>query len=496
MKDSSKKSALFQLLGLALIFVILSAYVLGSFYVRSRSEARDYIEKKFISAAEDRGNQVETRLSGLAETAAPIGSLLGKAGLQDREESVRLLGALADNTDAYLAVYAGPSGSGVDSRGRDRELSGEAYFSMLEETAFFYGQDEGTDEKNALIAAVPCRENGKTSGMLYVYLDSCRLEEMLELPAYGDKAFYLLTDGGGTIMAQGGYPGNFAAEGNLKKAMGRAEFDGEESPDTAWKKIQGYKEGTIAVSMDGAGYELFFSPIGINDWRFYVGVREEFLANSRNEYLAPVRKTIVGILLTVGLFSGLLLITNFINKYFYNEHKKVLEEKASKDLLTDLSNKTATEYLIKDYIETHPDSQGLLFVLDVDNFKKINDTQGHAFGDEVLRKLGTRLRGECRITDIVGRTGGDEFIIFMKDIKEESIFIKEAQRLHRFFGDFQVGEYVKYSPAASIGVAVYPRDGRTFEELYKAADSALYSVKRNGKNGVAFYETKMNVKME
>lgn len=85
MKDSSKKSALFQLLGLALIFVILSAYVLGSFYVRSRSEARDYIEKKFILAAEDRGNQVETRLSGLAETAAPIGSLLGKAGLQDRE---------------------------------------------------------------------------------------------------------------------------------------------------------------------------------------------------------------------------------------------------------------------------------------------------------------------------------------------------------------------------------------------------------------------------
>ena len=51
-------------------------------------------------------------------------------------------------------------------------------------------------------------------------------------------------------MAQGGYPGNFAAEGNLKKAMGRAEFDGDESPDTAWKKIQGYKEGTIAVSMD------------------------------------------------------------------------------------------------------------------------------------------------------------------------------------------------------------------------------------------------------
>ena len=143
MKDSSKKSALFQLLGLALIFVILSAYVLGSFYVRSRSEARDYIEKKFISDAEDRGEQVETRLSGLAETAAPIGSLLGKAGLQEREESVRLLGALADNTDAYLAVYAGPSGSGVDSREGTGSFPGRRIFPCLRKLLFFTGRMKG-----------------------------------------------------------------------------------------------------------------------------------------------------------------------------------------------------------------------------------------------------------------------------------------------------------------------------------------------------------------
>lgn len=496
MKDSSKKSALFQLLGLALIFVILSAYVLGSFYIRSRNKINISIEKKFVSVADYWGEQVNARISGLAEAAMPIGSLLGRKGLRNREECIRLLDALADNTDAYMAVFAEPSGFGVDNRGRDRELSGEAYFAMLGETAFFYTQDDGADGKSALIAAVPCRENGRSAGMLYVYLEPGRLEEMLKLPAYGDNAFYLLADSSGRIMAQGGYPGNFAAEGNLKKAMEQAEFDGEESLDSALKKIQGYKEGIIAAAMDGAGYELFFSSTGINDWRFYVGVRDKFLAKSRNEYLGPVRNTILGILLTVGLFSGLLLITNFINKYFYIEHKKVLEEKASKDLLTDLSNKAATEFLIKEYIETHPDSQGLMFVLDVDNFKKINDTLGHAFGDEVLRELGTRLRGEFRITDIVGRTGGDEFIIFMKDIKEESILIKEAQRLHRFFGTFQVGEYVKYSPAASIGAAVYPRDGRTFEELYKAADNALYSVKRKGKNGVAFYGAGVNVKME
>lgn len=496
MKDSSKKSALFQLVGLALIFVTLLAYVLGSFYTKSRNEISNYIEKKFVSAADDWGEQVKARIFVLAESAAPVGSLLGEEGLQNREECIRLLSALADNTDAYMAVFAEPSGFAVDNRGRNRELSGREYFSMLEETAFFYTQDDGGDGEKALIAAIPCRKNGKASGMLYVYLHPERLTDMLDIPAYGDNAFYLLADSSGRIMAQGGYPGKFASEGNLKKAMEGAEFSKEESLDSALKKIQSYKEGIIAASIDGAGYKLFFSSTGINDWRFYIGVRDKYLIKSRNVYLGIVRKTVVGILLTVGLFSGLLLITNFINKYFYNEHKKVLEEKASKDLLTDLSNKASTESQIKEYIETHPDSQGLMFVLDVDNFKKINDTLGHAFGDEVLRELGTRLRGQFRITDIVGRTGGDEFIVFMKDIKDESIFIKEAQRLHQFFGTFQVGEYVKYSPAASIGAAVYPRDGRTFEELYKAADSALYSVKRKGKNSVAFYDAGVNGKME
>lgn len=92
------------------------------------------------------------------------------------------------------------------------------------------------------------------------------------------------------------------------------------------------------------------------------------------------------------------------------------------------------------------------------------------------------------------RTGSA--IIFLKDMEEEGIFFREASRLRQFFNSFQVGEYVKYSPSASIGAAVYPRDGRTFEELYKAADCALYTVKRGGKNQVAFYGNETYVKVE
>ena len=160
--------------------------------------------------------------------------------------------------------------------------------------------------------------------------------------------------------------------------------------------------------------------------------------------------------------------------------------------MTDLNNKMATERKIREYMEKYPDKQGVLFVLDVDNFKKINDTMGHAFGDEVLRSLAVRLQSMFRATDIVGRTGGDEFMVFLKDIREISMIEREGRKIEQFFHQFEVGEYVKYSVTASVGAAVFPGDGKSFEELYKAADNALYVSKRHGKNQLSFYKKPEN----
>ena len=169
-----------------------------------------------------------------------------------------------------------------------------------------------------------------------------------------------------------------------------------------------------------------------------------------------------------------------------------LEEKADTDLLTGLYNKLATERKIKDYMADHPDTPGMMVLLDLDNFKKINDTKGHAFGDEVLRTLGMRLSPLFRSTDIVGRIGGDEFMVFIKGISDAEDVMKQSGKIVKFFRDFQVGDYVKYSATASIGVGLYPKEGTTFEELYKAADKALYISKNNGKNQVAFMDEELN----
>jgi len=129
----------------------------------------------------------------------------------------------------------------------------------------------------------------------------------------------------------------------------------------------------------------------------------------------------------------------------------------------------------------------MLFLFDVDNFKKINDTKGHAFGDEVLRTLGETLSSQFRVTDIIGRIGGDEFMIFLKNIPNDEIATREAEKIMYYFKHFQAGGYVKYSATASVGVAMFPNDGADFDSLYRSADEALYRAKEGGRNQLRFH---------
>jgi len=181
-------------------------------------------------------------------------------------------------------------------------------------------------------------------------------------------------------------------------------------------------------------------------------------------------------------------ILNIIQIYISNKNTEDLKDMAETDQLTGLKNKLATETEIKEYIAEYPDSLAMMFIVDIDNFKKINDTMGHAFGDEVLRELGRNIGINFRVSDIIGRTGGDEFTIFLKNLKEDANTLREAQKLIYFFKHFQVGDYVKYSVTASIGAAVFPEHGSDFDTLYKSADAALYKSKKRGKAQLSFFD--------
>lgn len=155
------------------------------------------------------------------------------------------------------------------------------------------------------------------------------------------------------------------------------------------------------------------------------------------------------------------------------ETKKRLES----DALTGALNRTSLWEKANAAIKRHPNSIFALLMLDMDDFKGVNDSCGHSEGDRLLRELVTRLRSVMREQDLLGRVGGDEFILCMTDVPSEQPVLARAQKICKLLHfDSESG-----ATSVSVGVAMYPRDGKTVDELYRKADEALYRAKHEGK---------------
>ncbi len=164
-----------------------------------------------------------------------------------------------------------------------------------------------------------------------------------------------------------------------------------------------------------------------------------------------------------------------------------LIDKAERDPLTKLYNKTATKTLIQSFLRTDSrDTLDAFIIVDVDNFKQVNDTLGHLFGDSVLSDLAAELQDLFRANDVIGRIGGDEFIVFLRGMNHKSHIASKADDICKIFSlIYNDDDGIKVS--GSLGIALFPDDGDTFDDLYKKADIALYSSKRAGKSCFTFY---------
>ncbi len=172
--------------------------------------------------------------------------------------------------------------------------------------------------------------------------------------------------------------------------------------------------------------------------------------------------------------------------------KKSLERKASHDLMTQVLNKVSFEEKVSALFDasTNSSKHALVFI-DLDDFKGVNDSLGHAFGDFLLISVGKRLQRVVRESDLIGRVGGDEFVLLLRDIGTTNSALVRAnimlETLRREFCNEGKSKSIK----ASLGVAIYPEHGQTYKELIHKSDIALYSSKGNGKNLVTLYNPKL-----
>lgn len=206
----------------------------------------------------------------------------------------------------------------------------------------------------------------------------------------------------------------------------------------------------------------------------------------KDGHIGWIESMCVPILDDDGQMTGALGINRDITSRI--EEKERLNNLAHYDQLTEIPNR----YLLLDRV-THliekaerNNTEFALLYLDLDNFKGINDTRGHAFGDQVLKAIATGIKQSIRNSDTVARIGGDEFVILIEDITDKNDISMIANVLIDTLRTPLTINDDDIKVSGSIGIAVYPDDGLTTDELLASADKAMYKAKETGKDTFVF----------
>lgn len=192
------------------------------------------------------------------------------------------------------------------------------------------------------------------------------------------------------------------------------------------------------------------------------------------------------------------VITNYVGVFAdITEMKRSqtqLNSLVNHDPLTGLPNRRLINHLFTHALQraNRNEQQAAVLFIDLDRFKNINDSLGHYSGDQLLLGVTERLRASLRESDIVGRLGGDEFIVLLENLHDKADATQKAHDiLDALRREFMIDHHAIFV-GASIGISMYPHDGQDVESLIKAADLAMYEVKNNGKNHVSFYDAALS----
>ncbi len=235
------------------------------------------------------------------------------------------------------------------------------------------------------------------------------------------------------------------------------------------------------VNILGVPYKAIYWPIRNNEGDF-LGIW--FLGNNEKEARASI------IYHSLLCFIATLIISCiicFISIYFVNGMVNPLKKQSITDELTGVFNRYGIEKL---FSAIHRDAEpaGSFILIDLDNFKDVNDTLGHPTGDYVLKRTARVLKDFFRNADIVCRLGGDEFLVYAPDLHDETIIKKKIRQLSTMLKyGYNLGGNDTLFVTASIGIALCPQNGRSYKTLYDNADAALYHIKETGRNGFGFY---------
>ena len=169
------------------------------------------------------------------------------------------------------------------------------------------------------------------------------------------------------------------------------------------------------------------------------------------------------------------------------KEKNRLIAQAETDQLTGFLNKLSTTLKVNELIKEE-EEEGAFFIFDIDDFKKLNGTYGHRVGDIFLKEFTSKLTLSFRSSDVLGRVGGEEFVLYLSGVGENKHYLEEkAMQIQTICNSIRLDAAPDKEFSCSIGISRFPSDAQTYPELYEKADKAMYYVKKHGKKNFAFF---------
>ncbi len=273
---------------------------------------------------------------------------------------------------------------------------------------------------------------------------------------------------------------------------------------TSWDQGARKHFGYTRKEVVGKNFSIFFSPADIRK-----GVPKKDLSIALDKGRALDEREYVKKDKTRFWSTGVLTSTIDLSKNhvgFSKIMRDITEQKdlqrtvlhrSTHDYLTGLPNRDFfEELLIKSMHDEKSKKLLAIFFLDFNNFKLVNDEEGHRVGDLLLIEIAARLTKNIRLTDVAARLGGDEFVILLRSFEKQADIKKFADKILKIFKPEIIVGKKKIKTSVSFGIAVYPQDGKKAGDLLHHADMALYQSKKKEGNQYNFYQDIKNLKKE
>lgn len=489
MKSKIQRKSLRIFILLTFTFAIIAASLFDFYF---RIQKRQYeMQLNALKDLSAQGNEiVESKLRGYLSTLSSIAKGI-KYGEFQSDEQMQLLAETVSNTEFQRMGLADADGNSKITNGVEQNIKKRQYFQdcMKKKAVISENLESAVVNADVFMAAVPVLDwNQEVQGVLYgvVEIDTFNIYNNTSIAE--ESQYIHIIDRNGEYISRKNIERSMTDKQNILDGI--ADIESTVPIQEIRNKLN---EGEAVLTECKNGEDeriIYFYPMETNDWYIVSVMEKSDITDKTRELL----KNDVYILTFKLLIVALLVCTEIL--YYASKEKKQMRElnekikvDADTDQLTGLYNRRGGFDKISALLEEEirQNKIHMFMILDLDNFKTLNDTLGHQTGDKALKDVAGILQKHFHQEDVVCRLGGDEFVVFLVNIPEEVIGRNIGSLLKKLQLQYSGGGKT-VEIGASAGIATVPVHGTSFRDLYSKADVALYKAKKNGKSGYEIYE--------